>query len=261
MLLRSIYCYLLFAFAILACCSCSYKSRNLLFKTDKEISSDSIKTVYVVRKGNGEAHVPYRLQPGDRLLIRNLQNPTILSGDEKTASVAQQTFLIGPDSLLTIPALGKVNLTGLTVTGAEQRLQSLYADKILNRPIIEITVSNFQATVLGEVRSPNKYVLEHENLSLVELLGQAGGPTPRANLNRVKIVRGDPKNPEILFVNLKNAETLKDPHLQIQNHDVVYLEPTRLNGTGDSVSGFSTVVQPILIIVNTFLVIFTLARK
>jgi len=233
----------------------------LLFKTDKEISSDSIKTVYVVRKGNGEAHVPYRLQPGDRLLIRNLQNPTILSGDEKTASVAQQTFLIGPDSLLTIPALGKVNLTGLTVTGAEQRLQSLYADKILNRPIIEITVSNFQATVLGEVRSPNKYVLEHENLSLVELLGQAGGPTPRANLNRVKIVRGDPKNPEILFVNLKNAETLKDPHLQIQNHDVVYLEPTRLNGTGDSVSGFSTVVQPILIIVNTFLVIFTLARK
>jgi polysaccharide export outer membrane protein len=261
MLLRSIYCYLLFAFAILACCSCSYKSRNLLFKTNNEISSDSIKTVYVVQKGNGEAHGPYRLQPGDRLTIRNLQNPTVLSGDEKTALVAQQTFLIGVDSLLTIPALGKVNLTGLTVAEAEQKLQSLYADKILNRPIIEITVSNFQATVLGEVKNPNKYVLDRENTSLVELLGQAGGPTIRANLNRVKIVRGDPQNPEILFINLENSETIKDPRLQIQNRDVVYIEPTKLNGTGDRVSGFSALIQPILIVINTFLVIFTLTRK
>lgn len=261
MLLRSIYCYLLFAFAILTCCSCSYKSRNLLFKSNKEITNDSIKTVYVVEKGDGEPRGPYRLQPGDRLLIRNLQNPTILSGDEKTAAVVQQIFLINPDSLLTIPALGKVNLTGLTVTEAEQKLQGLYADKILNHPIIEITVSNFQATVLGEVKSPSKYTLDNENTSLVELLGQAGGPTPRANLNRVKILRGDSQNPEILFVNLKNSETLKDPRLQIHNHDVVYIEPTKLNGTGDKVSGFSTIVQPILIIVNTFLVIFTLTKR
>jgi len=261
MLLRSICCNLLFAFAILTCCSCSYKSSNLLFKTKNEISNDSIKTVYVAQKGNGEEPGSYKLQPGDRLLIRNLQNPTVLSGDEKNAAVAQQTFLIAPDSAVTLPALGKVNLTGLTVVEAEQKLKSLYSEKILNRPIIEITVSNFHATILGEVKSPSKYILDNENTTLAELVGQAGGPTPRANLNRVKIVRGDPQNPEILFVNLRNSETLKDPRLQIQNRDVVYLEPTKLNGTGDKVSSFSTVMQPILIVINTFLVIFTLTRR
>lgn len=250
-----------FLFFVIICCSCSYKSRDILFKTNKEVSKDSVKTVYVVQQGNGGKPGPHRIEVGDILQIRNLQNEAILSGEEKTVTVAPQSYPVGPDGFVVIPVIGRINLTGLTKEEASSKLQSLYSERILNKPIIEVNISNLQATILGEVRSPNRYTLEHEGITLTELLGQAGGNTPRANLKMVKIIRGDKSNPEILLVNLENSQTLSDPRLVIQNHDIIYLEPNSLYGSGDKVSGFSTIAQPVLLVLNTVLVIFALVRR
>ena len=261
MLFKINYLKFCFLFLVIICCSCSYRSRDILFKTDKQINKDSVKTVYVVQKGNGDKPGPHRIEPGDILQIRNLQNESILSGEEKTTQVIAQAYPVGADGFVVIPVLGRINLTGLTKEEASNKLQQLYSERILNKPVIEVNISNLQTTILGEVRSPNRYYLEHEGITLTELLGQAGGSTPRANLRMIKIIRGDKNNPEILLVNLENSQTLSDPRLVLQNHDIIYVEPNGLYGSGDKVSGFSTIAQPILLVLNTVLVIFAIVRR
>jgi len=110
------------------------------------------------------------------------------------------------------------------------------------------------------VHNPGNFILEHEETNLIQLLGQAGGTDPRADLRQIKIVRGDKTNPQILLVNLRNSNTLKDPRLIIQNHDVVYVEPGKLNGTGDQLQGFTSILQPLLLVLNVLVLVIALRK-
>jgi polysaccharide biosynthesis/export protein len=243
--------------------SCSYKTKNVLFKTDKKIAVDSVQTVYVVQQGQKVNIGPHRIEPGDRLSIKNLSNPLLISGEPSTLNAAsEQNYQVGLDGEVIVPVIGRVKLVGLTINEASKKLQELYSSGLLGlvNPVIEVKIINLQATVLGEVRSPGNFVLEHEETNLIQLLGQAGGPDTRADLRQIKIVRGDHLDPQILLVNLRNSNTLKDPRLIIQNHDIVYVEPAKLNGTGDQLQGFTSILQPLLLVLNALVLVIALRR-
>lgn len=250
---------------LLFCCfifnACSYKTRNVLFQSNQKINLDSVRTVYVVQKGIGVNFGPHHIEPGDRLEIKNLSNPQLISGELSTSDVStEQNYQVGVDGFVTVPIIGRVNLTGLTIIEASKRLQELYTKSELVNPVIEVKIVNLQATVLGEVHNPGNFILEHEETNLIQLLGQAGGTDPRADLRQIKIVRGDKTNPQILLVNLRNSNTLKDPRLIIQNHDVVYVEPGKLNGTGDQLQGFTSILQPLLLVLNVLVLVIALRK-
>ena len=241
---------------LLFCCfifnACSYKTRNVLFQSNQKINLDSVRTVYVVQKGIGVNFGPQ---------IKNLANPQLISGEPATTAISiEQNYQVGVDGYVTVPIIGRVSLTGLTIIEASKRLQEQYAKSELVSPIIEVKIVNLQATVLGEVRNPGNFILEHEETDLGQLLGQAGGTDTRADLRQIKIVRGDKSNPQILLVNLRNGNTLKDPRLVIQNHDVIYVEPGKLNGVGDQLQGFTSILQPLLLILNAFVLVIALRK-
>jgi polysaccharide export outer membrane protein len=250
------------------CCivfnSCSYKTKNVLFKTDKSISLDSVKTVYVVQQGKKVNTGPHRIEAGDRLSVKNISNPLLISGEASAVAGAgsEQNYQVGLDGKVTLPVIGRIDLTGLTITEASVKLQQIYSGSAvgLSNPVIEVKVINMQAAVLGEVKTPGNYILEHEDTNLIQLLGQAGGADSRADLRQIKIIRGDKLEPQILLVNLRNVNTLKDPRLTIQNHDIVYVEPANLNSTGDQLQGFTSVLQPLLLVLNVFVLVLALRR-
>ncbi|MBW4890076.1 polysaccharide biosynthesis/export family protein [Mucilaginibacter sp. HMF5004] len=243
--------------------ACSYKTKNVFFKTDKQVPLDSVKTVYVVQQGKKVNIGPHRIEPGDRLSIKNLSNPLLISGEPAAAGVGtEQNYQVGLDGQVIVPVIGRINLIGLTIVEASKKLQELYSTGAIGlaNPVIEVKVVNMQVTVLGEVRNPGNFVLEHEETDLIQLLGQAGGTDTRADLRQIKIVRGDKLDPQILLVNLRNSNTLKDPRLTIQNHDIVYVEPAKLNGTGDQLQGFTSILQPLLLVLNALVLVIALRR-
>jgi polysaccharide export outer membrane protein len=242
---------------------CSYKTKNVLFKTDKQVFIDSVKTVFIVQPGKKVNVGPHRIEPGDRLSVKNLSSPALINGEPSSSiATSDQTYQVGLNGEAILPVVGSVNITGLTIIEASKKLQDLYSGAKLGliNPTIEVKVVNLQATVLGEVRSPGNFVLEHEETNLVQLLGQAGGTDTRADLRQIKIVRGDNLDPQILLVNLRNSNTLKDPRLIIQNHDIVYVEPGKLNGAGDQLQGFTSVLQPLLLVLNALVLVIALRR-
>jgi polysaccharide export outer membrane protein len=242
--------------------SCSYKQDQLLFQQKQGF--DTVSTQ------NAPTLVRYRIQPQDILQIRNLQNISYIIGDAPSAttsggsgggsSLQGQDFQVEEDGSVALPVIGRVQVEGLTRQEASNKIEEMYKKSLLKDPIIELKIINLKITVLGEIKSPGNYQLVKDKTTLIELIGEAGGLTDKANEKNVEIIRGDPAHPSVKRIDLSNIRSLSDPAGILQNGDIIYIAQNKRAIQSDKISTFSTIIQPALIILNTFLIIFTLAR-
>ena len=141
----------------------------------------------------------YIIGPGDGLELRFF-GPTELSGTVDVLS----------DGNVSLPLLGPVRLTGLTLSQASQWLELIYKKQLL-RPELQLTLLRprpLRVALLGEVERPGLYTLtlneqsqteSKVNISglptLVDAIQKAGGITSLANLREVSLQRRLPGEP------------------------------------------------------------------
>jgi polysaccharide export outer membrane protein len=243
--------------------SCSYKQDQLLFQQKQSLDSVSAQ--------NAPTLVRYRIQPQDILQIRNLQNISYIIGDAPSATTAVsgagggapqgQNFQVEEDGNVALPVIGRVQVEGLTRQEASNKIEDLYKKSLLKDPIIELKIVNLKITILGEIKTPGNYPLIKDKTTLIELVGEAGGLTDKANETNVEIIRGDPTHPSVIRIDLSNIRSLSNPDGILQNGDIIYIAKNKRAIQTDKITTFSTIIQPALIVLNTFLIIFTLVRR
>ena len=110
----------------------------------------------------------YRIGPGDTIHITVYQSPD-LSVDARVTEAGAISY----------PLLGRVQLAGLSVTGAEQHIASeLKRREFVKDPQVQIVVTQVRANqvnVLGQVGKPGRYPLDLTGMRLTEVLALAGG--------------------------------------------------------------------------------------
>jgi polysaccharide export outer membrane protein len=251
---------LVFFCNLLLFASCSSRYRNALFTSPSDILTDTVKSVYAVNSSNLSANY-YRIQPNDMLAIRNLQDIGFIStGEANSITNGATTFRVEADGGVILPLIGKVMVAGLSRKEATDKIQADYKKNLLKDPIIELTIVNLKVTLLGEFSSQGEFLLEDDQVTLVDIIGKAGGLSTKADPKTLKIIRGDRSNPEIIYVNLKNINSLASPKLILQNNDILYIEPLGVYNTSDRLQQATTVLQPILLVINFALIIYNFTR-
>jgi polysaccharide export outer membrane protein len=206
------------------------------------------------------------------LQIRNLQNinyivdqPTSNNTNSGTSSGTTsgqgQTYQVEEDGFVALPVIGRVAVAGLTRGEAQNKIQAAYKDSLLVNPIIEVKIVNLKVTILGEIKAQGNYPLIKDKTTLVEMIGEAGGLTERANESNIKIIRGSEQNPKVIIANLDDLHSINDPKNVLQSGDIIYIAQNKRAVRSDNLQNFSIVLSPVLILLNTALIIFTLARK
>ncbi|MGB7566075.1 MAG: SLBB domain-containing protein [Prochlorococcaceae cyanobacterium] len=138
----------------------------------------------------------YILGAGDGLLVK------FLGGDEKDPLSGPVEVL--SDGTVSLPLLGSVRLTALTLSQATLWLQSLYKRQLV-RPELQLTLTRprpLRVSVVGEVERPGLYTLTNTESSntatqvtisglptLVDAIQKAGGITQEADLRQVLLRR------------------------------------------------------------------------
>jgi len=252
--------------------SCSVRRQHTLFNTTYDQVADTIKQVYVVNDRAGNDNI-YKIRVNDQLTIRNLQNPEF--GAVGTAGSTSSTltynntdgkatngivYLVEADGKVNLPAIGKVEVLGLTRREAADKIQEIYKAKLLKDPIIELAVVNLKVTLLGEFNKQGNFLLSNDHTSLVDIIGEAGGITKTADPKTLKIIRGDRKSPEIIYVNLTDINSLASNKLILQNNDILVLQPTKNSALSERLQSYNNIVQPLLVVINVALLIFTVSR-
>ena len=129
-------------------------------------------------------------------------------------------FEIAPDGTIFLPVIGKVELAGLTLDEARDKLQEILTE-YLEAPIVVVKLLSFQVTVLGEVESEGTFIVYNPELTILDVLARAGGVTDFADTERVKIVRDDGDILKVVYINVLEEDILSSPYYYLQPNDVV----------------------------------------
>jgi polysaccharide biosynthesis/export protein len=252
-----------FVFLILAgLSSCSNKQYQTLF--EKKYASDTTYNTASVGLEN------YKIKPQDILQMRNLQNarfivdetPTspVSSGNGQSISSQGQSYQVEEDGTVAFPVIGSVQIAGLTRSEAQKLVKELYHKMLLNDPIIELRITNLKVTLLGEVKEQGNVPLTKDRTTLTEVIGQVGGLTAFANEKNIKIIRGTSKNPNVTIINLNDLQSINDPRTILQNGDIIYVAQSKRAARNDNLQNFTAIFQPLSLLLNTLVIIFTLSR-
>lgn len=228
---------------------------------DKKPSSSE--EVYIINKKNtGDTSYIYRIKIGDRITIQFLNNydltKTSFSLDE-SSNGTDAGYVIDREGFVNLPLIGKVQLIGLSREEAARKLEKSYAT-VLNNPIIKLSIVNIKVNLLGEVGRQGKYLIDREGMTLVDLITEAGGFTNRAKKKAVRIIRGDPRNPEVIIVNLRKVGILRYQEIKMQDNDIVVVDPARIYELTDPLQASGVALQPFLFIVNTFAILYSVTK-
>ncbi len=252
---------------IFICSSCSYKQNQILFEQKTAMQDSSVQK-------NLSDIVNYRIKPQDVLQIRNLQNsktivdinPRISSSPnsnmmQESTTVQSENYQVEDDGTIALTGLGRVPVAGLTRTEAMKKVEELYHKDFLRTPLIDLKIVSLKVTVLGEIKKQGNYPLIKDKTTLVEIIGEAGGLTEKANEKNVKIIRGDEKNQVVQVIDLNNITSINDPRAVLQNGDIIYITENKRAIRSDKNQIFATTIQPGLLILSTMILLISLIRR
>lgn len=156
----------------------------------------------------------------------------------------QVSYLVEQDGYVELPLFGRTYVVGLT----ENQLEDFIEEKcrsIFNEPYAVLNVANRRAFVF-KGSSASVVSLNEGPTSLLEVIAKSGGIGDGLKAYKIKIIRGDLKNPEIINIDLSSMEGLQNSNMVVQSNDVIYIEQ-RLR----VINGVLREITPILSIVTS----------
>ena len=167
--------------------------------------------------------VNYRLGPGDELQI-----------EVWGASEANITQKVSPDGYISIPNVGPVNVNGLTVQAATNRIKAklsqiysgLASSNVNLSTHVKVSlgqIRTIQVNIMGEVARPGTYALSSFS-TVFHALYKAGGMSKMGSLRNIKVVRGGRTVATVdVYDYIINGRSHSD--IRLQEGDVILASP------------------------------------
>ncbi|OAI11992.1 sugar transporter [Methylomonas lenta] len=135
----------------------------------------------VIAPSLATADAGYRINKGDKLKVDVWQEENL-----------HAEVMVLPDGTISFPLVGVIQAAGKTTDELQiflqQRLEEYIPGPEVN--ISLITVEGNQIFIIGEVARPGPYIMS-KNLDVMQALSLAGGLTPFAAKNDIRILRRD----------------------------------------------------------------------
>ncbi len=128
---------------------------------------------------------------------------------------------LSSDGTISMPLIGAVRIEGLTTDQAAAAISRRLKDGYLVRPEVSVSIEariRRTVTILGQAQRPGVFEIPaHRRLTLVEVVGLAGGTTRIANEKKVTLKRGG----QVFSVNLKDITNGKGEDIALRDGDTI----------------------------------------
>lgn len=134
------------------------------------------------------------------------------------------SYKVRPDSTIKVPIIGNVNVFGLTLQELEEKFEKILV-KHVNAPFVIARIFNRRVFLFSGGYDAKVIQLYNQNTTLFEILALSGGVYQEGNASRIKLIRGDLKNPDIYLIDLSTIEGMREANLNLQAGDIIYVDP------------------------------------
>lgn len=171
---------------------------------------------------------------------------------------AANGYRVDQEGYIEMPLTGKIKVGGLTTEQARdsvRRRASIY----YKAPVVNVRFANFQVTVLGEVARPATYVVPNERVDVLQAIGMAGDLTIYGKRENVMVIREEKGQKTFARLNLNATDIFKSPYFQLQQRDIVYIEPSKSRAASTDASQ-TRLIALLGTITSLFIVLITRAK-
>ena len=187
---------------------------------------------------------------GDSVTVTDSYHPTEIRG----------TVKVDIDGTVLLPEIGTVQVAGRTRSEIEALLMEKYSPYYeLIDVKVKITTGGKKYFIFGEVSQQGAKPFTGD-LTIFEAVTAAVPKSDSANLGRVKLIRADPRDPQIQIINLSEIIDTGDSTFNVLVHerDIIYVPPTMLAQFGYFLEALLFPVR--IVLASVFTAIFNLLR-
>lgn len=157
----------------------------------------------------------YQIREGDMVQVSVFNEPELAASGR-----------VRRDGTIQCPLIGSIKVQGLSQLSAARVIEEAYRRDYLVNPEVNLFVSQFtvqRVTVLGQIQRPGSHELPAEKeLTILQVIGLAGGPTRIANLKKVLVKRVKDGREEIIKVDVNKMASGESSMLFfVQEDDVI----------------------------------------
>lgn len=156
----------------------------------------------------------YLVGPGDQIIV------DVYGASQRTVSET-----VSPDGTITIPGYGPIQLAGLSVSAAKEKLRSTLGSRYASSRI-NMTVGQTRSiliNVMGEVKVPGTYTLS-AFATVFHALYMAGGINDLGTLRNIKVFRGGHQISTVdIYDYILNGRMTGN--VRLQDNDVIIVGP------------------------------------
>ena len=183
-----------------------------------------------------------KAQPGDKLsILVSSKNPQLaylynlpIVGHYET-STSQATlgnsriasYKVDENGDIQFPILGRIHIAGLSRAEIAELIRSqLVNQDLLKDATVTVDFLDLYFSVMGEVKSPGRFLIDHDKTTLLDALSRAGDLTIYGKRDNVLVMREENGKQMTYRIDLSNASSLyNSPAFYLKQEDIVYVEP------------------------------------
>lgn len=183
------------------------------------------------------------IQPGDQLVIlitakdmdvvkpfnqnysssEMIQTNSLAGGNmpnQGMTTIQGPTYIVDTNGNIDFPILGILSASGKTLTEFKEDLRGKMLKYLIN-PTINLRLSNFKITILGEVNRQGDYTIANGQGTILNALGMAGDLTMYGKRNDVLVIRTENGVVSHGKVNLQDASLINSPYYNLKQGDAI----------------------------------------
>ena len=240
---------ILFILTAIVVSSCSTLDKSRMLKTPTNYKFKAFADSINYKK-------PYKIAVDDEVAVQMYSNDgysiiSLTSGagngaGSGGASGGGMSYKVRTDSTIKVPLIGRIKVAGLSLDEVERKIESKLVNQF-NSPFVICRISNRRVYLFQGGYNSSIVQLQNENTTLFEILAGSGGIYGEGNASRIKLIRGDLKNPDIYLVDLSTIDGMKTANLNLMAGDIIYIDPfinyaARISSDVGSIFGFLSTI-------------------
>ena len=186
-----------------------------------------------------------RIKPLDRLTVTvNSKDPELaapfnaatsynslngLTSYSSSSNGVLQILTVDKEGKIQLPIIGEIACNGLTRNELAEKIATTIREKgMVHDPIVIVQFADVRFSVLGEVKSPGKYSITKDQITLLEAISMAGDLSIYGKRDAVFVIREENGERVTHWADLRSKEVFNSPVYYLKQNDVIYVQPNKV---------------------------------